>query len=116
MVTLQAALAAMMLSATGQTVLLDFYGDHCSHCKAMQPTVQALIDAGYPVQRVNVEKKENQALVAQCHVGPIPCFVMVVDGKEVDRVVGGTSTYRLERDVQTGAGVGPTQYFARDVG
>jgi len=103
MVSLQAALAALVLSAGGQTVLLDFYGDRCGPCRAMAPTVQALIDAGYPVQRINVEQKQNQALEAQHRVGPIPCFVMLVDGREVDRVVGGTTYSRLERMCQAGA-------------
>ncbi|MCE5302621.1 MAG: trypsin-like peptidase domain-containing protein [Planctomycetaceae bacterium] len=102
MVSMQVALAALMLSGAGQTVLLDFYGDHCGPCRAMQPTVQALVDAGYPVQRINVEKSQNQALVSKYRIGPIPCFVMVVDGQEVDRVIGGTTYSRLERMCKTG--------------
>ncbi|MEN6558244.1 MAG: thioredoxin family protein, partial [Thermoguttaceae bacterium] len=97
MVSMQVALAALMFSGAGQTVLLDFYGDHCGPCRAMQPTVQSLVDAGYPVQRINVEKSQNQALVAKYRIGPIPCFVMVVDGQEVDRVIGSTTYSRLER-------------------
>lgn len=107
MVTLQAALAAMLLSGAGQTVLLDFYSDGCLPCRAMNPILQDLEKAGYPVQRINVASKQNQALVAQYRVGPIPCFVMLVDGKEVDRVVGGTSPYRLEQMCKKGASAAP---------
>ena len=57
MVTLQVAFAAMALSGVGQTVLLDFYSDSCGPCREMNPTVQALINAGYPVQRVNVDQE-----------------------------------------------------------
>ncbi len=95
MVTLQAAVMAAALSGFGQTVLLDFYADWCGPCRAMNPTVDALIAAGYPVQRVN--KDQQPALAAKYRVTSIPCFVMVVDGQEVDRVVGGTSYSRLER-------------------
>ena len=81
MVSLQAAIAAIALSGVGQTTMLDFYADWCGPCKAMNPTVQALVAAGYPVQRVNIDK--NRALAAKYGVQNIPCFVMLVDGKEM---------------------------------
>ena len=60
MVSLQVAIAAMALSGVGQTVLLDFYSDSCGPCREMNPTVQALVDAGYPVQRVNVDQEQGR--------------------------------------------------------
>jgi thiol-disulfide isomerase/thioredoxin len=101
MVTLQAAIAAMALSGISQTMLLDFYSDSCGPCREMNPTVQALIDAGYPVQRVNVA--QNPRLAAKYGVRSIPCFVMVVKGREVDREVGRTSLSRLQQMCQLGA-------------
>ncbi len=95
MVSLHAALVAMALSGAGQTVLYDFYADWCGPCRAMGPTVEALIAKGYPVQRVNVD--QYRAFAQQFRVESLPCFVMVVDGREVDRVVGGTTMFRLER-------------------
>ena len=100
MVSLQAALVALALSGTGQTVLLDFYTDWCGPCKAMNPTVQALVAKGYPVQRVNAE--QNRALADKYRVTSYPCFVMLVDGREVDRVLGGTTLSRLERMCKMG--------------
>jgi thiol-disulfide isomerase/thioredoxin len=102
MVSLHAVIAAITLSGVGQTVLLDFYGDRCGPCREMQPTVQAMIDAGYPVQRVNVDQKQNAALVSKYRVGAIPCFVMVANGREVDRVVGKTTVNRLVQMYKVG--------------
>ena len=99
MVSLPAAIAAIALSGVGQTVLLDFYGDYCPPCRAMQPTVQALVDAGYPVQRINAE---HSPLAAQYGVTRWPCFIMLVNGQEVDRVVGSTTYSRLERMCKLG--------------
>ncbi len=101
MVSIQAAIVAIALSGVGQTGMLDFYADWCGPCRAMSPTVQALVAAGYPVHRVNVD--QNRALAAQYHIKSIPCFVMIVNGREVDRVVGGTTYYRLEQMCKRGA-------------
>ncbi len=61
--------------------------------------------AGYPVQRIN--KDRNPALAAKYDVQAIPCFVMLVDGREVDRVVGGTTYSRLERMCKLSAATAP---------
>ena len=96
MVSLSAALAVLVLSAPpSQTVMLDFSAPWCPSCRAMDPTVRELEARGYPVRRVNVD--EEKALAGQLQVEKIPCFVMLVDGQEVDRVVGGTTYSRLER-------------------
>ncbi len=101
MVSLQAAVAVFALSNPGQTVLLDFYGDFCPPCRAMEPTIQALIDQGYPVRKINRDR--NPATAQQYGVRLVPCYVMLVDGKEVDRVVGGTTLVRLKQMFQSAA-------------
>ena len=100
MVSLQTALVAIVLSASGETVLLDFYSDSCPPCRVMAPLVQRLSEAGYPIRKVNVTR--DRALAARYGIRRIPCFVMLVDGKEVDRVTGGTSYGRLERMCKLG--------------
>jgi thiol-disulfide isomerase/thioredoxin len=107
MVSLYAALAVMALSADpGQTVLLDFYSDSCGPCRAMDATVHDLEASGYPVRRVNIVREPE--LAAQFHVQRIPCYVMLRDGREVDRVVGGTSFSRLQRMFKLAAAPAPS--------
>ncbi|MCE5269130.1 MAG: trypsin-like peptidase domain-containing protein [Planctomycetaceae bacterium] len=102
MVTLHAALAALAIAGAGQspTVLLDFYADWCGPCKAMSPTVDALVAKGYPVQRVNID--QDRPLAAKYGIRSIPCFVMLVNGREVDRVNDTTTFSRLERMCKLG--------------
>ncbi|MFZ5830811.1 MAG: trypsin-like peptidase domain-containing protein [Planctomycetota bacterium] len=94
MLSLPTALAVIVWSGAGQTVLLDFYSDQCPPCRSMEPTIQALEAKGYPVRRVNVDRET--VLAQQYQVTNIPCYVMLADGQVVDRVVGGTTFFRLE--------------------
>ncbi len=71
MVSLQAAIAAIALSGVGQTVLLDFYTDWCGPCRAMNPTVQALAKAGYPVQRINKDRNPRWPPSTTCKPFPV---------------------------------------------
>ncbi len=85
---LAALMASLLLGVTGasDTVLLDFRADWCGPCRSMEPVVQQLGAAGYPVRMVNID--QDRALAAKFHVSSIPCFVLIVDGHEVQRIVG----------------------------
>jgi len=97
MFSMPAALVAMAITGggTGETVLLDFYADWCGPCRSMNPTVEQLASGGYPVRRVNVDQYRD--LTKRFGITSIPCFVMVVNGREAGRVVGPTSLGRLQQ-------------------
>ncbi len=82
-------------TGVGETVLIDFAATWCGPCRSMQPTIERLSGAGYPIRQVDID--QNPALAARYQVTSVPCFVMIVDGREVDRVVGMTSYGRLEQ-------------------
>ena len=70
----------------------------------MEPTVAQLVTAGYPVRKVNIMgSAEEQAIASQFQVTKVPSFVMVVDGRETERVTGATSYACLEQIVQRAA-------------
>jgi len=94
MLSLHSLVACFALTGVGQTELLDFTAPWCGPCQQMQPIVDGLASQGLPVRKVNYD--QERALVTRYNVTAIPCFVMLVDGKEVDRVVGGTTRARLE--------------------
>ena len=90
---LQALLLLSALGNPGETVLLEFTTAGCAPCRMMQPVVQRLQREGYPVRQVNMAT--DRKLAAQFRVYQVPCFVMVVQGREVERVVGATTYTRL---------------------
>jgi thiol-disulfide isomerase/thioredoxin len=97
------AAAAFALAATlhgiaacgAEIVLLDFWSPTCGPCMQMKPTVESLVNARYPIRQVDTSREQEMA--QQYNVTGIPCFVMLVDGQEVDRVVGATSSERLQK-------------------
>src|SRR5690349_9833544 len=94
MISLQMAALVLSVSSVGDTTLLDFGAEWCGPCRSMVPVVQQMEAAGFPVRRVNID--QDKALAAQFHVRSVPCFVLVADGREVDRVEGVTDRGRLQ--------------------
>lgn len=104
MLTAQVATLLLSVCSTPDTVLLDFRADYCGPCRQMDPVVAQLKAAGYPVRQVNVES--DQSLAAKYHVSSIPCFVLLVNGREVDRSVGATGGSNIAAMFQK-AGIQP---------
>ncbi len=94
MVSFPAAVLACALVSSGETALYEFKADWCAPCQQMAPTVRKLADAGYPIREVNID--QDRETTERFGVGPLPCYVLVVDGQEVDRVVGQVSQSELE--------------------
>jgi thiol-disulfide isomerase/thioredoxin len=97
-VALEMLVVVAALSA-GETVLLEFSSQYCGPCKSMAPVVRRLASDGYPVRAVDVDQQRE--LAGQYRVTGVPCFVMLANGREVDRVVGATSYDRLTQMFQT---------------
>ena len=104
MVSVQIAALVVALSGTSDTVLLDFQASWCAPCRTMEGTVAELERAGYPVRKVDVDRE--RALADRFSVQSIPCFVLLVDGREVGRVTGAVRRSRLVAMFQK-AGVKP---------
>jgi thiol-disulfide isomerase/thioredoxin len=87
------AAAAAQCARGGELLLLDFASPHCGPCQQMIPTVQSLEAAGYHVRRIDTTLEPQMA--QQYGVTQIPCFIMLADGLETERIVGATSQDRL---------------------
>lgn len=81
--------------ATPNGVVLDFMAPWCGPCMQMNPVVEKLHREGYPIQQVNID--EHRDIAERYHVTTIPAFVLVVEGQEVNRIVGATTESQLKR-------------------
>jgi thiol-disulfide isomerase/thioredoxin len=104
MVSVQIAALVVALSGAGDTVLLDFHASWCAPCRSMDGTIAELQRAGYPVQKVDTDRQ--RALADRYRVQTIPCFVLLVDGKEAGRITGATRRRELLA-LFAKAGIGP---------
>lgn len=87
--------AGAALAAQGDVMLLDFSAEWCGPCRQMAPIVARLEREGYPVRQVDVDQEPR--LAKQFGIQGIPAFVLVQDGREVDRVVGTTTASHLKQ-------------------
>lgn len=69
--------------------LIDFYADWCGPCQIMKP-VFAQLEPEYKgkIEFTQVDVEVDSAQAAQFGIMSIPTFVLVKDGKEVDRRLG----------------------------
>jgi thiol-disulfide isomerase/thioredoxin len=84
----QAAISA------GDIVLLDFSAPWCGPCRSMAPLIGEISSAGWIVRHVDVDREGD--LVRRFGVTGVPCYVLLVKGREVGRINGATTRGELE--------------------
>jgi thioredoxin 2 len=78
-------------------VIVDLWAPWCGPCRLIAPVLEQLAErhAGrLKVVRVNVD--EAQGLAARYRAMSIPTLLVMVDGREVDRLVGALPKRQLE--------------------
>lgn len=68
-------------------VLVDFYTDCCSPCRAMLPVLDDL-SREYNVKKVNASTDEGALLACEHNITSVPSFLIFENGKEIKRLVG----------------------------
>ena len=92
-VTTTLLLVCASVGGAPQNVLLDFSATWCGPCQQMKPYVLELEREGLPV--INIDVDQHPDLARRFNVRSIPAFILLINGRVVDRVTGITSPSRL---------------------
>lgn len=69
--------------------LLDFYADWCGPCVVMNPVIEELereLKGNVEIKKIDVDQDQDEA--SKYGVMSIPTYLILKDGKEVERFVG----------------------------
>ena len=84
---LVALIATSAADAPGDPVLLDFQATWCHPCQVMRPVVDKLVEKGYPVRQIDIDRSPEMS--ERYKVTAVPTFVVVdARGKELARTQG----------------------------
>ncbi|MEO1994768.1 MAG: trypsin-like peptidase domain-containing protein [Planctomycetaceae bacterium] len=86
-------LASAPVSST-ESVVLEFSATWCTPCQKMAPLVHNLIQAGSPIRAIDIDT--DRELARRFKVQNIPTFVLLINGREVNRTVGTMSRSGLQ--------------------
>src|SRR5687768_10051602 len=75
--------------AAAETALLEFSSPGCGPCRLMRPAMRQLKAAGYPIRDIDSSREPGASEARKYGVTDLPTFVVVVDGQERKRLVGG---------------------------
>jgi thioredoxin 1 len=71
-----------------KTEVIDFWATWCGPCKLMNPILDE-VEKEYPnlaITRVDIDSDKD--MVEQYNIQSVPTYVILKDGKEVDRIIG----------------------------
>jgi len=91
-----------MSDTVNELVLLEFHAAWCSPCKAMAPVVERIVNEVGDVKLVNVDVDDETELSTQYNIRSIPSFVLLKDGKVINRLVGAVSAEKFKNFLSGG--------------
>jgi S1-C subfamily serine protease len=74
-------------TASAKTELWVFSSPSCGPCQQLKPTLAQFEQQGYPIRQIDISV--HPAMASQFSVSRVPCLMMVADGKELTRQLGG---------------------------
>uniref|UniRef100_A0A5B7CBE5 Putative thioredoxin H2 n=1 Tax=Davidia involucrata TaxID=16924 RepID=A0A5B7CBE5_DAVIN len=80
-------------------MVVDFAASWCGPCKFMEPAIHAMAAKFTDVDFVKIDVDELSDVAQEYGVQAMPTFVLIKQGKEVDRVVGAKKD-ELEKKIQ----------------
>lgn len=81
--------------------LLDFYADWCGPCKVMEPVIESLereMAGKISIKKIDVDQENEVA--SNYGVMSIPTYLILKDGREVERFIGAQPKDDLVKKIQ----------------
>lgn len=75
------------------THVLDFSAGWCPPCRAIEPTLKKLEEAGHKVYKIDIDK--NDLLTSKFGVRSIPAVFFIKDGKPVEFINGAATSEKF---------------------
>ena len=75
-------------------IVFYFTAEWCQPCKKVKPVVEEMKKEGFQFQMIDADYE--QLLVKQFQVKSIPTFILLEDGKELNRITGAKTRGELE--------------------
>ncbi len=92
------AIAEARPVSAGDMKFLFFGSSHCTACVGIKPRIDALRDKGnWPITYIDADVDIQQAQKFQ--IQSLPTFVLLIDGKEFDRFIGGADPKIVEEKI-----------------
>ncbi|MGN0838698.1 MAG: thioredoxin family protein [Pyramidobacter sp.] len=77
-------------------VLLDFWSERCSYCRALAPLVDEVAEKTPSVKVGKISFDDQRGLVEQFGVRSLPTLIFMKNGKELCRSVGLVSKEKIQ--------------------
>lgn len=87
---------ASEVSKSEKPVLIDFYADWCGPCQMLAPEVDAFAEETNDVKVCRLNVDNSSELASMYGIMSIPTLIIVNEGKEIARRVGGCEKQDIE--------------------
>lgn len=71
-----------------KTEVIDFWATWCGPCKLMNPILDEVEKENPDLAITRVDIDSDKDMVEQYKIQSVPTYVILKDGKEVDRIIG----------------------------
>jgi thioredoxin 1 len=71
-----------------KTEVIDFWATWCGPCKLMNPILEEVEKENPYLTITRVDIDSDKDMVEQYNIQSVPTYVILKDGKEVDRIIG----------------------------